>query len=205
MDTTTTITEFTRIYLAVFYSAVAIFYTSRILLRQRRETSQLVHVGPRFTTNWWNHLLFRSFRAAIWMACLFRVFFPGLDAYLGLLPLINQWPLVLLGNLLLTAGFFFSVVAHFRLGKEWRSGIDPKGPANLHTEGFYRFSRNPMYLGIATAQLGFFLALPSAFSALCLLVGLYALRSQTLAEEKHLSNIFAEDYSRYQKAVPRWL
>ena len=62
-----------------------------------------------------------------------------------------------------------------------------------------------MFLGIAIAQAGFFLALPSVFSSVCLLVGWYTLQNQTLAEEAHLSAKFTDDYRHYTEDVPRWL
>ncbi len=150
-------------------------------------------------------MLFRAFRFTIWMVCLFRLFFPALDNYLGFSVYLNVWPVVLAGNILLTAGFLFTVMIHFSLGGQWRSGIDPQAPGRLKTDGVYRFSRNPMFLGVATAQVGFLLALPSVFSSVCLVVGLYALYRQTMAEEAHLLARFPEDYRRYTKQVRRWL
>ena len=205
MDIANTITEFTRLYLALFYTAVAVFYASRIITKQRVSDVKLVHAGDTFGSNRRNQMLFRYFRMAIWMVCVVRLFYPGLDQFLGFWNEQALWPVVILGNILLTAGFFFSMATHFSLGNEWRSGIDPNGPALLHTEGLYKLSRNPMYLGIAAAQLGFLLAMPSMFSALCLLVGWYSLRSQTFAEEAHLLKVFADDYLHYQRQVRRWL
>ena len=205
MDNPSAIVEFTRVYLAVFYSCVAAFYAIRITAKKRAGSGEVVFAGPRLSSTWWNHMLFRAFRFTIWMVCLFRLFFPGLDHYLGLCTFLNVWPIVLAGNILLTAGFLFTLMVHFSLGNQWRSGIDPDQPKKLTTDGFYRYSRNPMFVGVATAQVGFLLALPSVFSAACLLVGLYALRSQTIAEEAHLLELFPDDYRHYMGHVRRWL
>ena len=188
MDSSSAIIEFTRLYLAVFYTFVAVFYTTRIAFRKRRESLEMVFPGERFCSTWWNHMVFRFFRATIWIVCVFRWFFPSIDDVLGILSALNTWPVVLAGNVLLTAGFAFSVAVHFNLGSQWRSGIDPAGPEHLKTDGIYGFTRNPMFLGVATAQAGFFLALPSVFSGICLLVGLYTLRRQTLAEESRAAS-----------------
>lgn len=205
MDSSVAIIEFTRLYLAVFYTFVAVFYTTRIAIRKQRETLEMVFPGERYCSTWWNHMVFRFFRAAIWMVCVFRWFFPAIDESLGIVSRLNIWPVVLAGNVLLTAGFAFTVAVHFSLGKQWRSGIDPAGPKSLRTDGYYRFTRNPMFLGVAVAQFGFFLALPSIFSGVCLLVGLYTLRRQTLAEEEHLLKAFPDKYRLYKANVPRWL
>lgn len=197
--------EFTRIYLAIFYTAVAVFYAARVTAKKRAGSSEVVFPGMRFGSTWWNHMLFRSFRLTIWMVCLFRWPFPAIDDYLGIFIALHSWPVVLAGDFLLLAGFSFAIAVHFDLGRQWRSGIDPRGPGELRIDGFYQFSRNPMFLGVAVAQAGFFLALPSAFSGVCLVVGLSVLHRQVLAEETHLSNRFAGDYERYRARVRRWL
>lgn len=204
MDNSTAIVEFTRIYLALFYTGVAVFYTIRITTKDRTGSQEVVFPGARFSVTWWNHMLFRAFRITIWLVCLLRWPFPFIDEYLGIFLALNGWPLVPAGVFLLTAGFLFVIATHFDLGRQWRSGIDPRGPDRLRTDGFYRYSRNPMFLGIAVAQVGFFLALPSVFTALCLLVGWYTLHRQTLAEELHLAERFSEDYQRYRSQVRRW-
>lgn len=204
MDDSTSIIEFTRIYLAVFYSGVAAFYAIRITAKKRMGPCEVVFPGARFSATWWNHILFRAFRMTIWLVCLFRWPFPGIDEYLGIFAALNTGPIVIGGDILLTAGFLFVITVHFGLGRQWRSGIDPRGPEELRTDGIYRYSRNPMFVGVATAQVGFFLALPSVFSALCLLVGWYTLYQQTLAEEAHLAERFPQDYPRYVSRVRRW-
>jgi protein-S-isoprenylcysteine O-methyltransferase Ste14 len=205
MDNSSAIVEFTRVYLAVFYSCVAAFYAIRITAKKRGKSCEVVFPGARFSSTWWNHRLFSAFRISIWTVCVARLLFPGVDNYLLLFDTLNVWPIVLAGNILLTAGFVLTLGVHFSLGRQWRSGIDPSGPENLRTDGFYRFSRNPMFLGVATAQTGFLLALPSVFSAVCLLVGLYTLHRQTLAEEGHLTKMFPRNYPLYKNDVRRWL
>ncbi len=197
--------EFTRLYLALFYTFVAIFYTSKILWMRRSQGPSLVFAGNRFTGTWWNHIVFRLFRVTIWLVCVFRYFKPEVDHYLITIPTLEQYSLLLAGNILLSVGFIWVLMVHFYLGNNWRSGIDPDGPTLLVTTGIYRFTRNPMFIGIIVAQLGFFLALPSVFTAVCLLIGVIALRRQTQAEEQHLSEKFGAGYADYVAKVPRWI
>ena len=98
-----------------------------------------------------------------------------------------------------------AVTGHNNLGEVWRSGIDPDGPAKLVTTRLYGRSRNPMYLGVLAAQLGFFLALPSAFTLVCLMAGFAAVFSQVRLEEVHLGQQFPGQYANYLQNVPRWL
>ncbi|MBV0934287.1 isoprenylcysteine carboxylmethyltransferase family protein [Marinobacterium sp. A346] len=199
------VTAFNRVYLALFFTVVAVFYTGRVLLLQRCLGQGLVFPGTAFCASWWNHMAFRLFRAAIWLLCLARLYVPGVDVALGLFAPLQGVPVLLTGAVLLTLGFAMTLLVHFSLGQGWRSGIDPGGPARLQVSGWYCYSRNPMFLSIALAQLGFFLALPSVFALVCLLLGLYTLQRQVRAEEQHLAAVFADDYARYAARVPRWL
>ncbi len=199
------IIEFTKVYLAVFYSIVAAFYTFRVISKQRQNAKSLVFSGKPFCKTWWNHIAFRFFRISIWMVCLFRLFYPDIDNYLGMLNILELSSVIGLGLVLLTAGFLSTALIHCSLGKEWRSGIDPSGPTKVITSGAYQFSRNPMFVCIAIAQLGFFLAMPSVFALVCLIIGLYTLNRQALEEEIHLSQKFPIEYAGYVAKVRRWV
>ncbi|MGL6261937.1 methyltransferase family protein [Vibrio sp. WXL210] len=199
------ITEFTRIFLAAFFTFVAVFYAVRISTMKRAIASEVVFWGEKHTKSWYNHQIFRLFRACIWALCLIRVAVPNMDNYLGMITALVTPSIQALGMLLLVVGFFATSIIHFKLGKLWRSGIDPNAPAKIITQGVYRYSRNPMYISVATAQLGFFFALPSYFTLLCLLVGVFTLNSQAKVEERHLRALFPEQYTQYSSKVRRWV
>lgn len=204
-DNTSAIIDFTRIYLAAFYTAVALFYTVRIIMTKKSSKTELVFPGARFCSNWWNHMTFRLFRVAIWLVCVVRLFVPALDEYLGVITSFENALVLITGNLLLTIGFLMTIVIHFSMKQKWRSGVDPKGPTSLITDGFFRYSRNPIFVSVGVSQLGFFLALPSLFTLVCLMIGLYTLYKQTIVEEQHLAEIFQNNYKLYQSNVRRWI
>ena len=199
------IIDFSRVYLAIFYTLVAAFYTSRIILMKRVHSNELIFPGERYCTTWWNHMVFRFFRVTIWGVCVLRLFFPDTDKYLGIFVSFQTQTVIVPGLLLLSFGFVATAAIHYRLGSQWRSGIDPNGPKRIVTSGLYKYSRNPMFVCVALAQFGFLLALPSYFSLVCLIVGLSTLYSQTKAEEKHLADVFPEEYNCYKQNVRRWV
>lgn len=205
IDQPAAIVEFTRFYLALFYTGVALFYSCKIIITQKKTAGNLVFAGPRYCSTWWNHTAFRLFRMIIWLVCTLRLFFPAIDNGLGLLPALTEFSVILCGNILLTVGFVSTLVLHFSMADAWRSGIDPAGPRQLITTGAFRFSRNPIFVAVGISQLGFFLALPSMFTLICLLVGLAALYRQTLAEERHLACVFPRQYPAYVASTRRWL
>ena len=204
-ENTSAIIEFTRIYLAVFYTAVALFYTVRIITAKKNTHSELVFLGQPFCSHWWNHMTFRLFRALIWLTCVIRIFFPSLDEYLGVIAIFERNLMLILCNVLLTVGFLMTIIIHFSMKQKWRSGVDPQGPKALITDGFFKHSRNPIFVSVGLSQLGFFLALPSIFTLVCLIIGLYTLYKQTIVEEQHLVTIFQDNYKIYQSNVRRWI
>ena len=190
-------------FLAAYFTFVAGFYACRLLFDKSR--NRLLHHGDVGSRHWWGHLNFRIFRILIWGICVTRAFRPAVDTYIVVFSgLIAPW-LQVTGALLLVLGFLTAVVGHNNLGEAWRSGIDPLGPARLVTNRLYAWSRNPMYLGVLTAQIGFFLALPSLFTLVCLVAGLMSVFSQVRLEETHLKGKFPSDYANYSANVSRWL
>lgn len=90
-----------------------------------------------------------------------------------------------------------------------RTTVNPMRPATsaaLVTSGFYRFSRNPMYVGQALLLLGVGCLLRNAYAFLALpaLIG-YITVFQILPEERALSAKFGAEYDAYRRRVRRWL
>src|ERR1044072_7165455 len=90
-----------------------------------------------------------------------------------------------------------------RLGTNFR----PSQPTTLiATTGPYRWTRNPMYLGMALIYAGIAIGFdgPIAFALLPLV--LIAVQTQVIArEERYLEAKFGDDSRRYKAEVRRWL
>ena len=107
----------------------------------------------------------------------------------------------------LTAGFAALAVTSMVNFRRSRTSIVPIRPATaLVLEGPYRFTRNPMYVGLAalTAALGLFM--DSWWPIALLLPVLVIVRAFVIApEERYLTRRFGDDYVRYTQRVRRWL
>lgn len=76
----------------------------------------------------------------------------------------------------------------------------------LVTQGLYRFTRNPMYLGLVLSLLGAAILLGSLGALLTLPAFVWILQTQFIAgEERFLEGIFGARYLDYKKRVRRWL
>lgn len=89
-------------------------------------------------------------------------------------------------------------------GRGTPAPVDP--PKVLIARGLYRFTRNPMYVGVLSVLLGEALlfsspALLGYTGAVFLLFHLFIV----FYEEPALGRQFGENYRTYRAAVPRWL
>ncbi len=102
------------------------------------------------------------------------------------------------------AAVMFAAAGLFR---QLGTNIPPSRPTTLiATTGPYRWTRNPMYLGMALVYAGLAIGLdgPIAFALLPLV--LIAIQTQVIArEERYLEAKFGDDYRRYKAEVRRWL
>lgn len=97
-------------------------------------------------------------------------------------------------------------VATFRRARTTVNPIKPQSASSLVTTGIYRFSRNPMYLGILLLLAGWAVYLANA-PALILLPAfvLYMNRFQITPEERALSALFGSEFAAYKQRVRRWM
>jgi protein-S-isoprenylcysteine O-methyltransferase Ste14 len=95
------------------------------------------------------------------------------------------------------------------LGIFRRAGTPPepwREVTAIVTTGVYRFTRNPMYLGMASIYLGLALALDSIAVLALLPVVVLVIQTQVIArEEAYMQRTFGEPYTDYCKRVRRWL
>lgn len=117
----------------------------------------------------------------------------GIAAYLA-------FPLWMTGGLILLWSFW----NFLREGRGTPAPIDP--PKELVAVGFYRYVRNPMYVGVLAANLGHFLWL--GYWNLLIYSGIVFVIFNafvTYYEEPTLKKKFGAAYEDYLREVPRWL
>lgn len=90
-----------------------------------------------------------------------------------------------------------------------RTTVNPLKPERVSaivTSGVYRFTRNPMYLGMAMLLLAWstYLSALLPFAGPAIFV-LYITRFQIQPEEKVLKAKFGDEYAAYASRVRRWL
>jgi protein-S-isoprenylcysteine O-methyltransferase Ste14 len=105
-------------------------------------------------------------------------------------------------------GLTFAVPAFlaFRHAKTTINPVHINRTSTFVTTGIYRYTRNPMYVGLLALLCGWawFLAVPWLFIVPPLFV-LFTNRFQIIPEERILTLKFSQEYMSYQKRVRRWL
>jgi protein-S-isoprenylcysteine O-methyltransferase Ste14 len=135
-------------------------------------------------------------------------------AALGLMLVLRWlWPLPILGRAGLWPGLALVGLAVGLLIWGRRTlvaggtNVDPSLPSTaIVTSGPYRFSRNPLYVGLALVYLGLTLALDSWWGIVLLALVLVVMhRGVVQREERYLEQKFGDGYRRYRAAVRRYL
>ncbi|MEK7251535.1 MAG: isoprenylcysteine carboxylmethyltransferase family protein [Bacteroidota bacterium] len=130
-------------------------------------------------------------------------FDPGLFRYVGLLLMLSGFLFYLLSAIAFlikgggTPAIWFTKPLRFLIGEE---------PGKLVSDSLYRFTRNPMYLGVVGFVLGealwFELSVLLTYSVVLWLCFHFVV---AYIEEPHLREREGKTYEEYLKAVPRWI
>ena len=143
-----------------------------------------------------------------------RVFLPPPLIFGGLLALgllLDRDPLrfgpVSISGMVLAAGGVVLIGVALGLFRSSRTRPEPWQPASsLVNRGIYRFTRNPMYLGMAMFSLGIAMVFTSLAGAVLALAALIIIdRAVVRREEAYLTRRFGQDYLVYKARVRRWL
>jgi len=116
---------------------------------------------------------------------------------------VLNWPLWLrwgLGLPLILAGNAVVWTAAFGIGLNATSGAE----AELKTDGFYRWSRNPQYVADIGILIGWAILSASPAAWVVGVGGVIAFALAPFAEEPWLEEVYGAPYRAYRKHVPRF-
>lgn len=117
------------------------------------------------------------------------------------IPSWAQW----LGVAVAAIGVAFFCAGMLTMKDSWRAGIPEKKETALVTNGIYRISRNPAFVGFDLLYLGILIAFPNAWHAAAVAIALVLFHKQILNEEKFLTAAFGNEYQAYKQRVRRYL
>lgn len=130
---------------------------------------------------------------------------------LSLVPPFLEFPLfirVLAALTIASVGSTFTIAGslRFRKAKTTVNPMNPQAASSLVTTGIYKFTRNPMYVGLLLVVTGWAAFLCSLWAGVGpVAFALFITRFQIKPEERALAGLFGAEYNRYRSRVRRWL
>lgn len=123
-------------------------------------------------------------------------------------PESNLEFLTMLSYFLYFAGLTVLILA-VRLFKKQNTTVNPikiENASSLVTSGIFKYSRNPMYLGMVMILLGLAFMFNLIGGILfTLLFAAYITKYQIRPEEEVMERLFGEDFLKYKNSVRVWL
>ena len=115
---------------------------------------------------------------------------------------------IIFGSFMIISGLII-ILSAIILFKKYKTTITPLKPSKatkLIVNGVYKFSRNPMYLGLLLVLLGIsiILNLFGGFFLIPLFI-LYLNLFQIIPEENAMVDLFKDEFLEYKKNVRRWI
>ena len=117
--------------------------------------------------------------------------------YTVFLPLESTATWLYCGFLIYLFGMFFDITAVLNLA------TSPKD--KVITGGLYRFSRNPMYIGMLLMHIGLGVASASWLYIVLALILIFLLNAFVSVEESYCLHRYGDDYLKYKEKTPRWI
>lgn len=136
--------------------------------------------------------------ALLTIATVFHVLLPAQPS--------NIYSSIYLSGALVSVGFTVMMLAWWQF-RERKVAICPTASTDyLITDGIYRLTRNPMYLGIVTMLGGVAVFIGTVpFYAVTIIYFVLMDRWFCLYEEEKLVDTFGRDYESYKSNVGRWI
>ena len=126
--------------------------------------------------------------------------------YLWPAPLLAQTAQYVVAAVLVAVAFLIAIPTFVQFAKA-KTHVDPYKPVTaIITKGPFRWTRNPLYLGMAIIQLGIAAAVDGTWIAVLIIPTIAVLNAGVIArEERYLEQKFGEEYLAYKAAVRRWV
>jgi protein-S-isoprenylcysteine O-methyltransferase Ste14 len=149
--------------------------------------------------------LFKIVMACLTAVAIVHAFAPVIYSFLLPVTWLENRTARLVGIVLLILSLVWTVLAQIQMGNSWRIGIDEENQTVLVQSGVFRFSRNPIFLGMIVTLTGFFLTIPNALTLVFLVLGFVLIQIQVRLEEEFLGKIHGAEYEEFRHRVRRWV
>ena len=146
-----------------------------------------------------------------------RIIYPPVWLLIGLIAIFTlneSWPVLrftslagqLAGGLIILVGLVLLVMANGLFVRAGTNVIPFREVSSLVTRGIYRYTRNPMYLGMALVLLGCAVTVGAASALAVPVLFMVIIELRFIRPEEHmLQGLFPQEYPAYCTRVRRWI
>ena len=110
-----------------------------------------------------------------------------------------------IGFLVFLLGDILFLIAIITMKNSWRAGIPSEDKIEFVSNGIYKISRNPAFVGFDLMYIGICLLYCNVLTIVFSLFAIIMLHFQILEEEKYLKKTFGEKYLTYKNKVCRYI
>ncbi len=111
--------------------------------------------------------------------------------------------LTITGFVLIFIGIFI-FISQVIIMKRYGQGEHWEDTTVIIMKGWFKYMRHPMYLGLAVANIGVIIWIPSFFSIIFAIVSFFFCLTSSIWEDKVNKDKFGEAYKEYMKKVKLW-
>lgn len=115
-------------------------------------------------------------------------------------PEVRTIPAAIIGLI----GAAIVIVAQVQMGRAWRVGVREGDAPLFVSHGLFRFSRNPIFVGMMLIGLSAAMVSVALWGWVALILFVASCAVQVRIEEAHLEASFGQDYRNFRSTTPRW-
>lgn len=197
-----TIIIFLGVYFICFFGFAVIFRNFVVAKRTGVNAFKLNQkTGAESITGWY----FKFLPLVSILVFILYSFLPNLYLSIGPIDLMNHAAIQWMGIGIMVVSLVWVLAAQSQMGASWRIGIDHETKTEFVQKGLFKYSRNPIFIGVIFISLGFFLLLPNPITLTILALDIALIQIQVALEEEYLAKQHVESYSEYCQNILRWL
>lgn len=197
-----TIITFLSVYFICFFGFAVLFRNIVVSKETGVNVFKLNQkTGAESITGWY----FKILPVVSTLVFILYVFLPGVYKSIGQIELLNYAAIQWTGMGVMVVSLVWVLTAQSQMGSSWRIGIDHDSQTEFVQKGLFKYSRNPIFIGVISISFGFFLLLPNPITLTILALDIALIQIQVAMEEEHLTTLHGESYNEYCQHVRRWL
>ena len=119
---------------------------------------------------------------------------------------IIPYPISYAGIALILTGILITIIVRIGFKKIDTEIHTFKNPRKLVTNGLFKFSRNPIYLGFTISLIGVWICLGTILPIIGILIFIVVTNNYYIPyEEQIMEKVFGNEYKKYKSKVRRWI